>query len=75
MAQHKLVLDSSKFREKRNAHLAEAFEPNPLSQSSAACRWENVRIIIPRFDATSAPNPMTVGGLPTTAMVGGMERI
>ena len=46
MEQHQLVLDSSKFLERRNAHLAEAFEPNPFSQSSAVCRSENMTPLI-----------------------------
>lgn len=47
-----------------------AFAPNARSQFSAASLSGNVIEVNPRFDATWAPNPVTVGGLPITATFG-----
>jgi hypothetical protein len=54
----------------RSAALQGAFEANARSQFSAGRLSENVFDIKPRFEATSAPNPVTVGGLPISATFG-----
>jgi hypothetical protein len=52
-----------------------AFEPNGFNQSIAACRSENAWIIIPRFQATSAANPVTAGELPIIATLTAIDRV
>src|SRR5262245_7251146 len=45
-------------------------QSNRFSQSSALGNSENVSARKPRFEATSAPNPFMVGGVPTIAIFG-----